>query len=286
EPALILGGADFNAPAPGDSGESQLSSSAEQLVFAPLDGTVEEAIEIARILNLPRDRVLIGQEADEGRVKKVSGPRILHLATHGFFLRGPPDMERRHLPRGAYIEDPMLRSGLALSGANNRHAFEGPNDGVLTALEVAGLDLWGTEVVTLSACESGLGEVKNGEGVYGLRRALVLAGAKTQVMTLWKVDDNATRDLMISWYAQLRQGVGRAEAMRRVQLAALKGEQLPVIGKHLRSPGVKLAGAGAGTQDKALDSRLVGARHPYYWASFIVSGETGPLSPDKMKAAQ
>jgi MYXO-CTERM domain-containing protein len=135
-------------------------------------------------------------------------------------------------------EDPLLRSGLALAGANPRKS--GADDGVFTALELTGQDLYGTKLGVLSACETGLGEVINGDGVYGLRRALVLAGARTQVMSLWKVDDRATQALMTAYYQRLQQGGGRSEAMRQVQLAML------AEGDRVR---------------------------PYYWASFIVSGD-------------
>ena len=93
----------------------------------------------------------------------------------------------------------MLRSGLAFSGFNMRQG--GGDDGVLTALEITGMDLQGTQLVVLSACETGLGDVQSGEGVYGLRRAFTLAGAQSQVMSLWRVDDEATKDLMVNYYS-------------------------------------------------------------------------------------
>jgi CHAT domain-containing protein len=115
---------------------------------------------------------------------------------------------------------------------------------VLTALEVAGLDLWGTKLVVLSACGTGLGEVKNGEGVQGFRRALVLAGSESQVMTLWPVLDATTKDLMIHYYKALQRGEGRSEGLRQVQLRMLQSKN---------------------------------RRHPFYWAAFIQSGEWGNL---------
>jgi CHAT domain-containing protein len=140
-------------------------------------------------------------------------------------------------------ENPLLRSGIALAGANERHS--GANeDGILTALEVAQLDLHGTELVVLSACDSGIGDVQNGEGVYGLRRALVLAGAQTQVTSLWKVSDEATRTLMVDFYQRLLKGEGRSAALRHAQLAMLANPELA---------------------------------HPYYWASFVPIGNWAPL---------
>jgi CHAT domain-containing protein len=143
------------------------------------------------------------------------------------------------------VEIPLLRSGLALAGANLRRGrASAEDDGILTALEAAGLDLWGTKLVVLSACDTGVGEVKVGEGVYGLRRALVLAGAETQVMSLWPVSDTGTRDLMVEYYKALQGGEGRGEGLRRVQLEMIKSR---------------------------------GRRHPFYWAGFIQSGEWGNL---------
>ena len=132
-----------------------------------------------------------------------------------------------------------MRSGLGLAGANTGNGGEG-NDGILTALEATGLDLWGTKLVVLSACDTGVGEVKNGDGVYGLRRALVLAGSESQVMSLWSVSDRGTRDLMIDYYKALNSGVGRSEALRQAQLKMIKDPK---------------------------------RWHPFYWASFIQSGE-------------
>ena len=121
------------------------------------------------------------------------------------------------------MENPMLRSGLALAGANTwlkaGNLPEEAEDGLLTAEDVTGLDLLATELVVLSACETGLGQVHVGEGVFGLRRAFVLAGAKTLVMSLWKVPDEPTRELMEAFYGRLLAGQGRAEALREAQLA-------------------------------------------------------------------
>jgi CHAT domain-containing protein len=173
-------------------------------VFTPLPGTAAEAKALKTLLKLPDHHVLTGVDATEAKLKQLHGPRILHVATHGFFLRDQPmtaDARKsvslaQNQPPVLVGENPLLRSGLALAGANIRSS--GTNDdGILTAFEVAQLDLRGTELVVLSACETGVGEVQNGEGVYGLRRALVLAGAQTQVTSLWKVADDATKDLMV-----------------------------------------------------------------------------------------
>lgn len=223
--------------------------------------TGPEADAIKRLM--PDAKVLTREKATEAAVKQVHAPRILHIATHGFFLQSPDAVDAgggntrgisllglpptRSVAGGdaiaGQIENPLLRAGLALAGANKRQ--DADDDGILTALEVAGLDLWGTKLVVLSACDTGVGEVKNGEGVYGMRRALVLAGAESQVVSLWKVDDAATKDLMVAYYKELMKGTGRAEALRKVQQA--------MLGDPKR-------------------------RHPYYWASFIHSGEWANLA--------
>src|SRR4029079_641376 len=104
--------------------------------------------------------------------------------------------------------DPLLRAGIALAGAN---VVGDAGSGILTALEASTLNLWGTELVTLSACDTGLGEVRNGEGVYGLRRAFFLAGAETLVMSLWPVNDYVARQMMTAYYRRLKTGLGRGE---------------------------------------------------------------------------
>jgi CHAT domain-containing protein len=115
-----------------------------------------------------------------------------------------------------------LRSGLALAGANTRglggSLLPEAEAGLLTAEDVSGMDLVSTELVVLSACETGLGEVRTGEGVFGLRRAFVLAGAKTLVMSLWKVPDEQTQELMEEFYRRLLAGESRSEALREAQL--------------------------------------------------------------------
>jgi CHAT domain-containing protein/Tfp pilus assembly protein PilF len=158
-----------------------------------------------------------------------------------------PTSDLRLSKFAAQIKNPLLRSGLALAGAN--HGKSGDDDGVLTALEASYLDLSGTKLVVLSACDTGVGEVKNGEGVQGLRRALVLAGSESQVMSLWPVSDEATKDLMTPYYKALQQGEGRSEGLRQVQLRMLRGRK-----------------------DR---------RHPFYWAAFIQSGEWTSLDGQK-----
>jgi CHAT domain-containing protein/Tfp pilus assembly protein PilF len=224
-------------------GETRRSMDFTQERFNPLPSTGIEARTLGAVL--PGALVLTGAEATEAAIKQVRGPSILHIATHGFFLADHKPEANAGLDESKpmFPEDPLLRSGLILAGANQRRSGD-DDDGILTASEVTDLDLWGTKLVVLSACDTGLGEVKNGQGVYGLRRALVLAGAQSQVMSLWEVADRPTRELMADYYKGLQEGQGRSEALRHVQLRMLR------------------------SRDR---------RHPYYWAAFIESGEWANL---------
>ncbi|MEL7036073.1 MAG: CHAT domain-containing tetratricopeptide repeat protein, partial [Cyanobacteria bacterium J06592_8] len=227
------------------------------LNFQPLPGTAEEAKVISTLL--PNVTVFTESEATENIVKQVEAPEILHIATHGFFLQNIPRIEPNEpldllltlneaegstnsQPSTPVQENPLLRSGLAMAGFHPRES--GSEDGVLTALEVANLKLRGTKLVVLSACQTGMGEIENGEGVYGLRRAFTLAGAESQLMSLWKVDDEGTKELMIKYYQRLLQNQGRSEALRQTQLEMLNSEQY---------------------------------QHPYYWAAFVPVGDWTPL---------
>jgi len=223
----------------------------------PLLASEDEAMAIKTVL--PEASLLLREQATEAALKQAKAPWILHVATHGFFFsdqqKAPPPLARgvfgedplrmsdMQLSKwAASVKDPLLRSGLALTGANKGKS--GDDDGLLTALEAAGMDLWGTKLVVLSACDTGVGEVKNGEGVQGLRRALVLAGSESQVMSLWPVSNEATRDLMIAYYKTLMRGEGRGAALRQIQLQLLRSKN---------------------------------RRHPFYWAAFIQSGEWANL---------
>jgi CHAT domain-containing protein len=202
------------------------------LYFAPLSGSAVEGRAIKALF--PDATLLTGRHATKSVLERMTAPRILHIASHGFFLQDDPDTGTTPV----MARNPLLRSGLALAGANLPGATRG--DGILTALEAAGLNLWGTSLVTLSACDTGVGEVHNGEGVYGLRRAFMLAGAETLVMSLWPVSDSVARDTMVGYYARLRTGIGRGDALRQTKLAILRRPSF---------------------------------RHPYYWGGFIQSGD-------------
>ncbi|MCA2701396.1 MAG: tetratricopeptide repeat protein [Microcystis sp. M179S2] len=203
-----------------------------EFTFPGLPGTEQEAKAIKNLL--PQATVLTGSQATENAVKQVKKPNILHIATHGFFK-----------PESNVIENPLLRSGLVLAGVTIGQSAG--DDGVLTALETTNLNLVGTKLVVLSACDTGKGDIKIGQGVYGLRRALVIAGSESQLISLWKVSDDATKDLMVAYYGRLQKGEGRSEALRQIQLGMLKGEK---------------------------------QKHPFYWASFIPSGDATSMTFD------
>src|SRR5947209_1249135 len=227
----------------------ELARGLDEKLMRPLRALTGNAMQL---LISPDANFLTGEGATKSALKQTVAPRILHIATHGFFLQSPQtvadgDARAATATRGAEAaaesDNPLLRSGLALAGANRRSGAAA-DEGILTALEASGLNLWGTKLVVLSACDTGLGEVHNGEGVYGLRRAFVLAGAESLVMSLWPASDYSTRSLMASYYRNLKQGLGRGAALRQVQLDMLR-----------RDPQL----------------------HPFYWANFIQSGEWANL---------
>jgi CHAT domain-containing protein len=205
--------------------------------WQPLAGTEQEARQLAPLLG--GGAVISGPAATAAVVLAQRAPRILHIATHGFFLAdqpfaganaggGPaaPGARDRSAagggagdgsaPAAPIREDPLQRSGLVFAGANRPDANPS-DDGYLTAAEATAMDLEGTELVTLSACETGLGGVQSGEGVYGLQRSLAVAGARSTLLSLWKVDDGMTATFMERYYNKLKAGQGRADALRDTQ---------------------------------------------------------------------
>jgi CHAT domain-containing protein/tetratricopeptide (TPR) repeat protein len=235
----------------------------QSMRFQPLAGTGREVHEVASLWTGSTAQILEGAGANERAFKRQApGHRVLHLATHGFFLDGvcPPaaggtrsvgglstNQENRPSQFGTGMSDnPLLRSGLALAGANRR-AAAGPSDedGVLLAEEVTALNLEGVEWAVLSACDTGLGEVKAGEGVFGLRRAFQVAGVRTVIMSLWSVDDEAARLWMRTLYERrLQKHLSTAAAMHEASLGVLR------------------------------DRRTRGqSTHPFYWAGFVAAGD-------------
>ncbi|MDJ0533340.1 MAG: CHAT domain-containing protein [Xenococcaceae cyanobacterium MO_207.B15] len=213
-------------------------------VFLPLKGTQQEAEAISQLFS--EALILTDSKATENALKQVKNPDFLHIATHGFFF-SPPKRQNNDTQTQQSVDNPLFRSGLVFAGVEKGQSGGNDDDGVFTAYEGTLLNLVGTQLVVLSACDTGIGDISAGEGIYGLRRAFVIAGSESQLISLWKVDDNATKDLMVTYYEGLKAGEGRREALHQIQrdwLTGKKGEKY---------------------------------QHPYYWASFIPSGDWTPM---------
>jgi CHAT domain-containing protein len=297
------------APAAPAVGGVSRDLSRSRIHFPRLPGTNAEGERVARRL---RVAPLARGEALEGRLKASRSPRIVHLATHGFFLPDQPqDLSQagRNLESigvgdapglgrltGPGMENPMLRSGLALAGANTflRGAAlpAEAEDGLLTAEDVAGLDLLDTELVVVSACDTGLGEVHLGEGVFGLRRAFAVAGARTLVMSLWKVPDLATAFLMDRLYDNLlARGLDRDLALSDAQMATRDVTVGQLRTEWLSDANIDHLSAGDAEARRALlelARRPDGHRpfaDPYHWGAFICQGDVAPLAPPGKSAS-
>lgn len=208
-----------------------------------LPGTKEEVEKITLLYSKNDEKkpsVHLSNEADELQLKAVNNPSVLHIATHGFFLEDNPSVQDDNSEK--YTQNPLLKSGLIMAGANSFITSgideSTGQDGILTAYEAMNMNLTNTDLVVLSACETGLGDQKNGEGVYGLRRAFFVAGAKAIIMSLWSVDDAATQELMSTFYEEWLSGKTKQDAFINAQMTIL---------------------------DKYKD--------PFYWAAFVMVGE-------------
>lgn len=230
--------------------------------FLPLNGTLREVRAIKDIWTanpataLEPVRLLVGRDANETTLKRdAPGARVLHVATHGFFLNGTcatePTTTRgvgglaKKQPTDRVADNPLRLSGLALAGANRRGSA-GPDEdeGILLAEEVASLDLEGVEWAVLSACDTGVGEIKVGEGILGLRRSFQVAGARTVIMSLWSVDDDATREWMRAVYeARFVKKLTTADAVHAANITVLRARRAK----------------GRSTE-------------PFYWAAFVAAG--------------
>ena len=204
----------------------------KSLVWKELPGTSKEGKQIAQITNA---KYLNREKATVLGIQKYKSPKILHIASHAFYLSYKDT-----------IEHPLLRSGIVLAGANQPNL--NPNDdGYLTALEVTNIDLEGTELAVISGCESGKGDIQSGEGIYGLKRSIAVAGAKSSLLSLWKVNDIATAAFMENFYKRLKKGEGRAKALYE-------------------------------TQKEFRNHSEISWRHPNVWAAFQLSGDWRPIS--------
>jgi CHAT domain-containing protein/tetratricopeptide (TPR) repeat protein len=244
-PPVILADPDFGPPSAAASAPLRVPAN-----WPRLPGTAAEAASIrewvARYCQ-SQPAVHLGGEASESLFGNLARPRLAVLSTHGYFLENEQLLPADAAPgSGATISNPLLRCGLVLAGANLR--AEGrdaaADDGILTGLEIVGQDLRGTELVVLSACETGLGDIRNGEGVAGLRQAFLLAGARSVLATLWQIPDRDTAAIMEEFFAQLAAGQAKGDALRAAQLQRITDRRQ----RH-------------------------GAAHPLFWAAFTLTGE-------------
>ncbi|NOT75898.1 MAG: CHAT domain-containing protein [Cyclobacteriaceae bacterium] len=212
-----------------------------------LPGTKAEVENLAKILKLAGYTVSLSEqkEANEAKIKAVKGPALMHIATHGYFLADTDIGTGNAMGIDAENakNNPLLRSGLILSGApdpgkqQESSDLQSNDNGILTAYEAMNLSLEGTDLIVLSACETGLGDVRAGEGVYGLQRAFLVAGANALIMSLWKVDDAATQMLMTNFYNNWTKSGNKLKAFKLAQT------QL-----------------------------MVKYKDPYYWGAFVMMG--------------
>ena len=213
----------------------------QALRFGALPGTRQECQDVANLAGGDA-HILLGDQATEAAFKaELAGHRIVHLATHGFFVGADCPGQTT-----GFADDPLLMAGLALAGANRRaEAGPGVEDGIVTAEEISLLDLAGVEWAVLSACDTGLGVLQPGEGVYGLQRAFATAGVGTVIMSLWPVEDQVTRQWMAELYrARLVEGRTTPAALRQAALAVLH---------ERRDAGLSV--------------------HPFWWGGFVAAGD-------------
>jgi CHAT domain-containing protein len=254
--AVLLGNPGFDlvaaAPAPAPGSPQSASSRSVDLTGAPLPalpGTQAEVTAIDKLLRQSgwQTTLYTGDRALKASIQNVRAPRVVHIATHGFFLEDhpAPDNSGRAVHLRGASDDPMLHSGLFFAGANRTRSGAAPaagaDNGILTAYEASQLNLQGTELVVLSACETGLGEQSNSEGVFGLRRALQEAGAGSVMLSMWSVPDQETQELMALFYAKWLTGLDKPEALRQAQLA-----------------------------ERDVVRKRYGRDLPYYWGAFVL----------------
>lgn len=266
--ALVLADPDFGRADNAKKEEAAETFYQKLSALQRLTGAQREAQQIGRLLALSP---IVGDAAKESVLRSAHAPWVLHIASHGLFLKSQEVArpagrgldafgERKLVPLGESgpaplrmtgDADSLSRSALVLAGAaQGAQAKDAAEDGLLTAEEARSLDLFGTQLVVLSACETGQGELSVGQGVYGLRRAFLVAGAETLVTSLWQVNDTATGKLMELYYQKLlKKRKGRLEGMQEAM-------------KEMRAK----------------------YPHPYYWAPFLVIGSDGPLRPPTARA--
>ncbi len=223
---LLVGRPDYDLGKTANNANDVLATRSFSLEnISDLPGTEEEIKTVSDILEKESIQFtqFLGENSTEQNIKANLDKNIVHIATHGFFF------DQKASDHNDAIVDPMLSSGLLFAGASNNNITEmSGEDGILTAFEIMNLGIQNNKMVILSACETGLGEVSAGEGIYGLQRAFFVAGTETIIMSLWKVDDLATKDLMINFYRNLLKKGDKREAFRAAQIKMKKQYKHPL----------------------------------------------------------
>ncbi|TAF68343.1 MAG: CHAT domain-containing protein, partial [Oscillatoriales cyanobacterium] len=282
--SLIIANPNFDYPDPPSEETSETQDSHDNY-FKPLRETEPLAKSIAKKLAIPN--LYLGDEAVETLLSQTASPRILLIATHGYFEPESPSLNLTENPLDRFAVAPannaMIRAGLAFAGANtSRQGKTLPEDakkmgkGLLLAQDVAGIDLWENEVTILIACKTGLGDVQLGEGVFGLRRAFAVAGCKALIMSLWEVPTRVSLLLMDRFLSDVEQGLGKREALLKAQsyirtITIQELRQFPL---------------GCDIVDEFIDDKKVISEefieanpdyqllsHPYFWGAWISQGE-------------
>ena len=299
--SVIVGGIFYDDP-PATEGPASISAQSRPVeevlkAWSYLPGTRLEIDQIAHLTLPGADLVVLGRsDASEPAMRKIlPQAHLAHLATHGFFaesryrsvLDQPPALDPIALSWG-FVDgsglrfeptallavsgrNPLVLSGVVVAGANlppriSDSGLPDGADGILTGEEVASLDLRCTQLVVLSACDTGLGEMGGGEGVFGLQRAFHLAGARTTIASLWKVDDAATEALMVEFYRNLWQKrLGSLEALRQAQVSMI----------HRYDPRTETLRASGSSRPGVISERENDADRlsPNFWAAFVLSGD-------------
>jgi CHAT domain-containing protein/Flp pilus assembly protein TadD len=295
---LIIADPDFDLSGTGDWENNtrldvrsfQLNDQFTNTGLLPAPGTRFLGESVAQ--KLPDAKLYLGAEATETRLTSSECPSIMLIATHGLFQsdsQAQPVTKRRNLlsmerQRTTKIENPMLRSGLALAGANTWLAGGtlplAAGKGFVFAQDIANLDLWANELTVLSACDTARGDIKIGEGVFGLRRAFAVAGTKTLVMSLWSVPDKVTALLMERFFDRLQSGISRSEALHSAQNYIRR-----ITVKQLREStlGLEVLKELLAVKELSVNSKIdcqekeTPLEHPFYWGAWICQGNTDPL---------
>ncbi len=241
---------------------------------------------------LKNARLYLDSEAISTRLTTNPCPSIMLIATHGLFLpdsqQQSPALEHNLLSGERFstvkVENPMMRSGLAFAGANtwlSGATLPTPvGKGFVFAQDIASLDLWANELTVLSACDTARGDIKIGEGVFGLRRAFAVAGTKTLVMSLWKVPDKATALLMKHFFDNLQSGMGRADALQNAQAYIRK---ITVNQLRQSALGIEVLKELLGVRELSASSKIdcqekdTPLEHPFYWGAWICQGDTNSV---------